>query len=217
LTQFVKHGKENEESYVEIDVISESMESVETIRRNISTENRRSLWRLNNRESTMKAVKEIMTDLSIDMDNLCTFMPQDRVGLFSQLTPKEILSKTLEAIKMPSSTTARPKTYHDVQLELADHEAVKIQKQKDVQLKRNQLEKLLQLKSSMQTEVDRMQNREELKQKKVFYGMKLAVKVYRESTLKTQSFDQEIQAENVRLNEARDKLQPLELRERNMK
>jgi chromosome segregation ATPase len=46
----------------------------------ISLKDNTSKWFLNRQVATMKAVDELMASLSIDMSNICTFMPQDRVS-----------------------------------------------------------------------------------------------------------------------------------------
>ena len=47
LAQFVKRGKENEESYCEVDILDKK--KVVTVRRTISSENRGSKWSINGR------------------------------------------------------------------------------------------------------------------------------------------------------------------------
>ena len=77
LAQFVKHGKVNVESYVEVDLLRDN--DVVRIRRTIFQENNTSTWLINRKKSREKEVKLIMIELSIDVDNLCSFMPQDKV------------------------------------------------------------------------------------------------------------------------------------------
>jgi chromosome segregation ATPase len=50
-----------------------------------------------------KAVKEsdvikLCKSLNIHMENLCQFLPQDRVSEFADMTPQQILKATEEAI-----------------------------------------------------------------------------------------------------------------------
>ncbi len=103
LKQFVKRGKEDQESYVEIDILWEGI-TVHTIRRTLSSTSDTSIWHhsVNNAQknvSTLKKIKELMTTMRIDVGNLCSFMPQDKVGNFSRYTQKEILSETLKCIR----------------------------------------------------------------------------------------------------------------------
>ena len=48
------------------------------IRRILNSENRGSKWLVNGLPSTQSEVKKLVTNLSIDVDNLCSFMPQDK-------------------------------------------------------------------------------------------------------------------------------------------
>ena len=41
---------------------------------------------------------ELVGNLHINMDNLCSFMPQERVGEFSTLKHEELLQQTLKSL-----------------------------------------------------------------------------------------------------------------------
>ena len=55
-------------------------------------------WRLNGAMCTEKAVKERMVSLNIQVDNPLQFLPQDKVGQFSNMSPIELLKHTEMAI-----------------------------------------------------------------------------------------------------------------------
>jgi hypothetical protein len=67
------------------------------IRRNIFRDNR-STWMLNGRDTTLKKVLGVMEDAKIQIDNLCQFLPQDKVGEFSRMNPTQLLKATEAAI-----------------------------------------------------------------------------------------------------------------------
>jgi hypothetical protein len=46
----------------------------------------------------LKKVEEAMRNLNVQLDNLCQFLPQDRVVAFAQLKPTELLLETEKAI-----------------------------------------------------------------------------------------------------------------------
>jgi len=46
----------------------------------------------------MKKVEEAIAKLNVQLDNLCQFLPQDRVVAFAQLKPTELLLETEKAI-----------------------------------------------------------------------------------------------------------------------
>lgn len=89
------------------------------------------------------------------MDNLCTFMPQDKVGNFSQLTPKGVLEKTLQCILYGHGT----KTLADEQSELLQLENTKDDEAREVEAKERSLQNLTTQVNSMREEVERMKSR----------------------------------------------------------
>ncbi|KAI1141139.1 P-loop containing nucleoside triphosphate hydrolase protein [Hypoxylon sp. FL0543] len=94
--EFVKHGKET--AMVEIELQSRPEERANhVIRMQIRKEDNKTKWWLNGKESTHQAVKSLTNDLRIQIDNLCQFLPQDRVAEFAGLTPVQLLHETLRA------------------------------------------------------------------------------------------------------------------------
>ncbi len=47
--------------------------------------------------STEKQVREAAKALNIQVDNLCQFLPQDRVSAFANMNPQELLKETERA------------------------------------------------------------------------------------------------------------------------
>ncbi|KAI2467840.1 P-loop containing nucleoside triphosphate hydrolase protein [Annulohypoxylon bovei var. microspora] len=94
--EFVKHGKEF--AVVEIELQSPPEErSNHVIRMQIRKEDNKTKWWLNGKDCTHQAVKNLTNDLRIQIDNLCQFLPQDRVAEFAGLTPIQLLHETLRA------------------------------------------------------------------------------------------------------------------------
>ena len=52
---------------------------------------------MNNVTVTHARVKEEMNKLGVQLDNLCQFLPQDRVVEFARLSPEELLKETERA------------------------------------------------------------------------------------------------------------------------
>lgn len=153
LNQFVKRGKEGQEAFTEVDLMHH--DGLVTIRRTISSENKQSKWFLNRQPSTQAAVHAIMVELKIDMDNLCTFMPQDKVGNFTQQTAEGVLKKTLQCIM----TQAGDKTLAEEQDALAAIEHDKDASQRSVEAKEKEAAALTNQVNGMKTEVERMRTR----------------------------------------------------------
>merc|ERR1712154_459872 len=58
----------------------------------------KTIWTLNGRFTTGKQVTDLVRKLNIQTDNLCQFLPQDKVHDFSKMNPKQLLSRTIDAI-----------------------------------------------------------------------------------------------------------------------
>lgn len=55
-------------------------------------------WYINGEKSNHKEVKDLVSSYEIAVDNLCTFLPQDRVGSFSGFTAQSLLIETQKAL-----------------------------------------------------------------------------------------------------------------------
>lgn len=60
-----------------------------------------SSWKVDGKVSTHEAVNNIVQKFNIQLDNLTQFLPQERVALFTKLTPIEMLAATEEAVLPP--------------------------------------------------------------------------------------------------------------------
>lgn len=94
--QYVKHG--NSHATVEVELQKRPKDRANyVIRLRINAEdNQRQFW-LGGKECTLKKIKKVMQVLRIQIDNLCQFLPQDKVAEFSAMEPIELLNKTLQA------------------------------------------------------------------------------------------------------------------------
>ncbi|XP_061873790.1 structural maintenance of chromosomes protein 5 isoform X2 [Colius striatus] len=72
-----------------------------TITREIHVVNNTSAWFINRKPTTLKTVEEQISALNIQVDNLCQFLPQDKVGEFAKLTKTELLEATEKSIGPP--------------------------------------------------------------------------------------------------------------------
>lgn len=93
---FVKHGRAH--AIVEIELQKGPRDRRNhVVRLRIAREdNSRKFW-LNGQESALRKIQSLMQSLRIQVDNLCQFLPQDRVAEFAGLNAVDLLAKTLEA------------------------------------------------------------------------------------------------------------------------
>ncbi|XP_074787481.1 structural maintenance of chromosomes protein 5 isoform X1 [Athene noctua] len=71
------------------------------ITREIQAVNNTSTWFIDRKSATLKAVEEQIAALNIQVDNLCQFLPQDKVGEFARLSKVELLEATEKSIGPP--------------------------------------------------------------------------------------------------------------------
>mmetsp|Transcript_8903 Transcript_8903/g.8810 ORF Transcript_8903/g.8810 Transcript_8903/m.8810 type:complete len:1147 (-) Transcript_8903:579-4019(-) len=211
LSQFVKQGKEKEESFTEIDLLHG--DRIVTIRRNITSDSKASRWQMDRRKVTEKEVKAVMKELKIDVDNLCSFMPQDKVGAFTRNTAKENLQKTLQSI----TKDGEERTLYDEQLELSDIETAKREHLRNVDAKKNAFERLIVQLNAMKAEVDIMESRNVAKDKRELYQIKLIVEEAKIGSAKVLAKQVAVDAAAAALSEARAAMEPLEAIERDFR
>jgi hypothetical protein len=64
------------------------------VRRSINNKNNTSTWLLNGKQSIKSTVEAEVGRLDVQVGNLCSFLPQDRVNEFAKLKPEELLVET---------------------------------------------------------------------------------------------------------------------------
>lgn len=82
---------------IDIELQDENPRSVCMISRHFTIRNK-SAWYLNNNQVPENDIKAIIKKLNIDVNNLCQFLPQDRVQDFAKMNKKELLVNTQRAV-----------------------------------------------------------------------------------------------------------------------
>ncbi|KAG2141629.1 P-loop containing nucleoside triphosphate hydrolase protein [Suillus cothurnatus] len=95
ISSFVKHGKES--GYIEIELKGAKGQKNLVIRRNLSAKSKSSTLTLNGKSCTGKEITNRMAKLNVQVGNLCSFLPQDKVSEFAQMTPQQLLRETQRA------------------------------------------------------------------------------------------------------------------------
>ncbi|KAJ3569358.1 hypothetical protein NPX13_g6112 [Xylaria arbuscula] len=167
--EFVKHGEES--ATIEVELQKRPGDRANhTIRVQINREDNGRRWWLNGRESTHKAIQELTRKLRIQIDNLCQFLPQDKVAEFAGLTPTRLLEETLRA--------AAPEEILEWQLQLKhlhkDHKEMKVQVENCAELLKNHESR----QQGLQADVDRLHEREAIQKKVEDLRSARAVAVY---------------------------------------
>jgi chromosome segregation ATPase len=95
MADFVKHG--HKEAEIEVELAGKDGHTNPIIQHTIKRDGNKSSWRINGRQTTHKEVIALVRSYSIQIENLCQFLPQDRVVEFSSMTPEALLESTLKA------------------------------------------------------------------------------------------------------------------------
>ncbi|QPG97396.1 hypothetical protein C2857_006254 [Epichloe festucae Fl1] len=154
--EFVKHGKDS--ATIEIELHRKpSDRSNYVIKVQIRREQNNQKWWLNGKETTHKKIQDLMRSLKIQVDNLCQFLPQDRVVEFAACTPIDLLHETLRA--------AAPEEMLQWQRQLQELHKDKKEVAQDVHTDVDTLRTLETRQQGLQADVDRIREREEIQQK----------------------------------------------------
>lgn len=92
--EFIKHGQSSATITIELQGFPNKQNII--ITRTINPTG--NVWRINGRSSTAKEILKTVSNFNIQIDNLCQFLPQDRVASFAQLPSTELLLETERAV-----------------------------------------------------------------------------------------------------------------------
>lgn len=93
--------KDNQDS-AEIKLELKSFESEDSNSFFITTKlfrNHKTQWEINNRSATENDIKKLLKSYNIQLDNLCQFLPQDRVSKFADLKAEDLLKEIERSYK----------------------------------------------------------------------------------------------------------------------
>lgn len=95
LDSMIKSGN----SYFKIEIVLQGEPDHQiTIRRQHQLKSKTSSWSVDNQESSIAQVRSIVSRLNIQLDNLCHFLPQERVAEFALMSPERLLIETERTI-----------------------------------------------------------------------------------------------------------------------
>jgi chromosome segregation ATPase len=154
---FVKNGSEEAEIEIEL-AAAPGMATNPVVRRLIRRSDGKTIFWVNNKQSSKAAVLALCKQFSIQIDNLCQFLPQDRVVEFAKMSDVDRLRETQRA--------AAPKQmveWHDQLKALRTEEKALETKQ---QAEKRHLEGLERQQNADREDVERFHQREGLVQKR---------------------------------------------------
>ncbi|KAK3954567.1 P-loop containing nucleoside triphosphate hydrolase protein [Pseudoneurospora amorphoporcata] len=149
--EYVKHG--TDEATIEVELQGEPGEDNYVVGLLITRETNSREFTINGRKTTHKEVHQLMSRLRIQIDNLCQFLPQEKVAEFAGLTPVELLEKTLQA--------AAPEEMIAWQSELKDHYKVQAEAQRSADEGGKEIKRLEERQAALQADVERLREKEQ--------------------------------------------------------
>lgn len=144
--------------------------------RTIKRDGNKSVFLLNNKPSNAKSVQAMANSFNIQIDNLCQFLPQDKVVEFAQMSPIELLASTQRAVAGPEMTRM-----HE---DLKKLRTSQIQFTNENKGNREQLINLQNRQDMQRTEVDRMRERALVKKRLEWLEMCRPVAKYADAKTK---------------------------------
>ncbi|CZT05662.1 related to structural maintenance of chromosome protein (SMC) [Rhynchosporium agropyri] len=98
--EYVKHNTKAAEIEIELQKRPKETEN-HVIRVRITKDGNTRDWWLNDRKASLKVVQKLVRDFYIQIDNLCQFLPQEKVAEFAALSPIDLLRETQRAAAPP--------------------------------------------------------------------------------------------------------------------
>ncbi|KAL5606338.1 hypothetical protein BROUX41_002755 [Berkeleyomyces rouxiae] len=151
--EFVKHNQNF--AVIETELRGTEDDNIH-IRAKIMRETNQTSWWLDGRTVPHKRIQEVVKSLKIQVDNLCQFLPQDRVVEFARLNEVDLLTETLRA--------AAPEEVSTMHRYLQTQHKAKEEIQKRIDVLHSSLEASQKRQSGLQAEVDRINERETLRE-----------------------------------------------------
>ncbi|KIX99105.1 uncharacterized protein Z520_05566 [Fonsecaea multimorphosa CBS 102226] len=156
--EFVKHGSSEATIEIELQRPLKLNRNI-VIKRVIEREGNKSKFFLNGGASSGPAIKLLAGSLNIQIDNLCQFLPQDKVVEFAQMSPIELLTSTQRAVAGSEMIK-----WHEDLKKLRNHQTDVMTDDRDA---REQLTNLENRQAMQHAEVERMRERATVKKRLV--------------------------------------------------
>ncbi|KAJ3877761.1 hypothetical protein F5051DRAFT_407478 [Lentinula edodes] len=95
ISAYVKNG--TPDGHIEIELKTPAGKPNLVIHRKLVAYSKSSTFMLNGKNATGKEVSQRMAELGVQVGNLCSFLPQDKVSEFAMMSPQQLLKETQKA------------------------------------------------------------------------------------------------------------------------
>ncbi|KAJ7812952.1 hypothetical protein B0H13DRAFT_2143472 [Mycena leptocephala] len=171
LPSFVKIGADT--GHIEIELKSPAGEPNLIIRRNISATTKSSSFTLNGHGATGHEITERVARLNVQVGNLCSFLPQDKVSSFAAMSPVELLRETENA-----AGDERLKVWHATLIE-AGAELMKVTE--TIRAETASMRQMQERNENIERDVQRYRERKKIERNIAMLKVLIPVQHYREA------------------------------------
>ncbi|KAI0658644.1 P-loop containing nucleoside triphosphate hydrolase protein [Cubamyces menziesii] len=171
VNSYVKNDKQS--GYIEIELKGASGKENLVIRRSIQRNSKSAPFTLNGKSASGREINARMAELNVQVSNLCTFLPQDRVAEFARMTPQQLLRETQRAAGNENLTS-----WHDTLIS-AGKELRQVQEL--VNNDREQLKTMEDRNANLERDVRRYEERRALEKKIELLEFIVPIKEYYEA------------------------------------
>ncbi|KIY46041.1 P-loop containing nucleoside triphosphate hydrolase protein [Fistulina hepatica ATCC 64428] len=170
ISAFVKLG--TLDGHIEIELKGAPGEPNLVIRRMLKANSKSSAFTINEKPASGGEVKVQMEKLNVQVGNLCSFLPQDKVSEFAQMSPQQLLRETQRA-----AGDERLTSWHDTLIS-----AGKDLRQTNELVKHDteQIEQLTERNRTIERDVQRVKERQQIEYQIAFLDLLIPVMKYRE-------------------------------------
>ncbi|EGC38414.1 hypothetical protein DICPUDRAFT_148904 [Dictyostelium purpureum] len=198
LGDFVKRGTMS--GFVEIELFNPDGENF-IIKRDLKKEGNSGDFKLNGKNITKADLLARIKELNIQVENLCQFLPQDKVVGFASMSPTELLLETEKAIGVDNM-------YENHQ-ELIKLRSDSSKDNQNIDSQRQQLEEKKDLNQQLERDVERFREREKILEEIESYKKKKAWAIYDNLKRQAENLKEEEEREQKNFKEASNELIPL--------
>ncbi|GAA5924107.1 DNA repair ATPase SMC5 [Sporobolomyces koalae] len=155
LSSFCKNDS-NEDTWIEIELKGKPGKKNMVVRRYLSRDSEKTAFTVDGAVTAAKEVAERMEALTVQVGNLCTFLPQDRVAQFAMMGPVDLLRETEKAAGHVNLSA-----WHQI---LIDEWKAQKEKQIEVDTYQRKLDRASQKQAEAEKEVQQFRQRQQYEQ-----------------------------------------------------
>ena len=199
IQDFIRVGED--EASIEIELFRAEQTRNMIVKRSFDKSGR-SVWTVDGQVCGLREVERKMAQLRIQVDNLCQFLPQDKVHDFSKLNSKGLLDSTVEAVG-------------DKDLQKNHHELKELQRALSeggdlFERKRQLLEEKTEQCRRLEEEMAVFEEKKQIEAKMKLAEGKLAWSKFYAMRSSTREINQKLGAANVKVEKESQRLRPME-------